>query len=125
MTYRHHRARFLVVSALLGVFSCQRVVSMDYRSADPVADARRAFAQDDYRVLGVRVHDSVVSPIDTNLPPLAVNIQLPNGPIRFLAIQTSPGAADRPSDDQLSYMKRYNTEIWTQLRALFAEHRRP
>src|SRR5437879_3372193 len=121
--YRH--PVLIVASALFAVLSCHRAVTMDYGTADPIADARQAFAQDDYRVLGVRVHDSVVTPIDSTLPHMEVNVQLPNGPVRFLHIVPRFGASDQPSDEQLSYMKRYNTEMWRQMDDQFGRPRRP
>jgi len=121
--YRH--PVLIVASALFAALSCHRAVTMNYGTADPVADARQAFAQDDYRVLGVRVHDTVLTPIDSTLPPMEVNVQLPNGPVRFLNIAPRSGASDQPSDEQLSYMKRYNTEMWRQMGDQFGRPRRP
>ena len=98
---------------------------MDYRTADPIADARRALSQDDYRVVGVKLGDSVVAPVDSAVGHVEVNVQLPNGPVRFLALEPAVGKPDRPSEAQLSYLTRYNTEIWTRLRDDFARNARP
>ena len=110
------------VAVLLG---CGGASRMDYRTADPIGDARRAFSQDDYRVVGLKLGDSVIAPVDSAVGHVEVNVQLPNGPVRFLALDPQPGAADRPSQAQLSYLKRYNTEIWTRLRDDFARNARP
>jgi hypothetical protein len=98
---------------------------MDYRTADPIADARRAFSQDDYRVVGVKLGDGVLAPVDSAVGHVEVNVQLPNGPVRFLALEPAAGKPDQPSEAQLSYLKRYNTEIWTRLRDDFAKNARP
>jgi len=98
---------------------------MDYRTADPIADAKRAFSQDDYRVVGVKLGDTVLAPVDSSVGHVEVNVQLPNGPVRFLALDPQPANPDRPSDAQLSYLKRYNTAIWTRLRDDFARNARP
>ena len=115
----------ILASSLLVTNTCGRAVTIDYRSADPIADARHAFAQNDYRVLGVRVHDSVLTPIDSGLPTLEVNVQLPQGPVRFLAIAPKPGVPELPADEQLTYIKRYNTEMYRQLGEESGRHRRP
>ncbi len=110
----HH---FVFPSTLLAVvLGCGGASRMDYRNGDPIADARHAFAQDDYRVVGVKLGDSSVAPVDSAIGHVEVNVQLPNGPVRFLALDPQSGHSDRPSGAQLSYLKRYNTEIWTRLR---------
>ena len=119
--------KLLVVrSTLVAVFlGCSRASRMDYRTADPIADAKRAFSQDDYRVVGVKLGDTVLAPVDSSVGHVEVNVQLPNGPVRFLALDPQPANPDRPSDAQLSYLKRYNTAIWTRLRDDFARNARP
>ena len=115
MNLKHLVFRSTLVAILLG---CSRVSRMDYRTADPIADAKRAFSQDDYRVVGVKLGDTVLAPVDSSVGHVEVNVQLPNGPVRFLALDPQPANPDRPSEAQLSYLKRYNTEIWTRLRTL-------
>jgi len=122
MNVKHPVLRSTLVAVLLG---CSRTSSMDYRTADPIADARRAFSQDDYRVVGVKLRDSILAPVDSSVGHVEVNVQLPNGPVRFLALDPQPANPDRPSEAQLSYVRRYNTEIWTRLRDDFARNARP
>ena len=113
MTLKH----LIFSSALVAVFlGCSGASRMEYRTADPIADARRAFSQDDYRVVGIKLADSILAPVDSAVGHVEVNVQLPNGPIRFLALDPRPGNTDQPSEAQLSYLKRYNTEMWTRLR---------
>ena len=47
------------------LLSCSRASRTDYRTADPIADASRALSQDDYRVVGVKLGDSILAPVDS------------------------------------------------------------
>ena len=122
MNLKHLAFRATLVVVLV---SCSRVSRMDYRTADPIADARRAFAQDDYRVVGVKLGDSILAPVDSAVGHVEVNVELPNGPVRFVELDPQPGNSARPSEAQLSYLKRYNTEIWTRLREDLGRNARP
>ncbi len=107
------------------LLSCSRASRTDYRTADPIADASRALSQDDYRVVGVKLGDSILAPVDSAVGHVQVNVELPNGPVRFLALDPQPGNSARPSEAQLSYLKRYNTAIWPRLRDDVARNARP
>ncbi len=105
--------------------ACAGKASMDYSSADPIADARAAFARGNFHLVGVQVGDSVVSPIDSAYAHTQVNVTVgPDGPIRFLALVEDAGAPHGPSRAQLSYMKRFNTEMFRMLEENAHPHRR-
>src|SRR3989454_4374577 len=106
MNLKHLVFRSTLVAILLG---CSRVSRMDYRTADPIADAKRAFSQDDYRVVGVKLGDSVLAPVDSSVGHVEVNVQLPNGPVRFLAFDPQPASPDRPSEAQDRKSTRLNS----------------
>ena len=109
-------AAFVVILIAAG---CRpRGPAIDYRSADPVTDARRAFIDSGhFHTLAVKVGDSVISPSDTAvIKGHSYNVQVgPEGPIIYLPVQSAPDRPGWPSDEQLRYMNRYNTELFALL----------
>ncbi len=90
---------------------------IDYRSADPIAAARRAFIDSGhFHLLAVKVGDSVLAPSDSSvLKEKTYNVQVgPEGPYVYLRVE-SGARPNSPSDGQLRYIKRYNTELFTLL----------
>src|SRR2546426_4752021 len=86
MNLKHLVFRSTLVAILLG---CSRASRMDYRTADPIADARRAFSQDDYRVVGVKLRDSILAPVDSSVGHVEVNVQLPKGDRKSTRLNSS------------------------------------
>ena len=106
------------VVALVASACRPRSPTIDYRSADPVTDARRAVIDSGhFHTLAVKVGDSVISPSDTTVLRVhSYNVQVgPEGPIIYLPVQSAPNRPGWPSEDQLRYMKRYNTELFALL----------
>jgi hypothetical protein len=99
----------------LGVLACAGG-SMDYNTADPVADARAALEAGNFHLVAVKLGDSTVSPIDSAYEHVSINVEVgPDGPIRYLDLVEDPDAPRQPSRAQMSYMKRFNTEMFRML----------
>jgi hypothetical protein len=112
------------VALILSPSGCSRRRSIDYRSADPVGDARRAFIDSGhFHTLAIKVRDSVISPVDaTVLKDSNYNVEVgPEGPVVYLPIESAGDRPGWPSDDQLRYIKRYNTELYALLDTNFVE----
>ncbi len=106
----------LVASA---VIACgDRRPAIEYRTADPVADARRAMIDSGhFHLLAVKVDDSVIAPSDTSvLKERSYNVEVaPEGGMVFLAVDPDPHRPGWPSAEQLRYLSRYNTELFALL----------
>jgi len=99
------------VSAVL--IGCTRGPKIDYRTADPVADARRALLDSGhFHLLVIKVGDSLVGPKDTTvLLQRAYNVTVgPEG--AFVILPTAPATM---RDAQLRYISRYNTQLYALL----------
>ena len=112
---------------LLGmVLACAGEARMDYAGADPVADARAALAKGDFHLVGVRVRDSIVSPIDSVYQNTQINVEVgPSGGMRYLPLTHDPDQPGVPSRAQMSYMKRFNTEMFRVIEENARPPRRP
>ena len=86
---------------------------MDYSAADPIADARAALTNEDFHLVAVRVRDSVISPIDSVYQDTHVSVEVgPSGGMRYLPLTEDSDQPGVPSRAQMSYMKRFNTEMF-------------
>ena len=95
---------------------------MDYAAADPIADARAALAKGDFHLVAVKLGDSVVSPIDSTYQSTQINVEVgPSGGMKYLALTEDSDQPGVPSRAQMSYMKRFNTEMFR----LIEENARP
>ena len=102
-------AVFVLGSAL----ACAGGASIDYAAADPVADARAALAKGDFHLVAVRLGDSVVSPIDSAYQNTSINVEVgPSGGMRYLKLIEDGDRPGVPSRAQMSYMQRFNTEMF-------------
>ena len=91
---------------------------IDYVTADPIADARRAMLDSGhFHMLAVKVGDSVINPIDSGvLKDKSYSVEVaPEGPVVFLPVDPAPTRRGWPSDAQLAYITRYNTAIFALL----------
>src|SRR2546423_1303500 len=105
-------------TALYITLGCRRTVSVDYQAADPVADARRALMDSGhFHILAVKVGDSLIAPRDTSvLQQRSYNVEVaPEGGIVFLRVDPGRNRQGRPSEAQLRYITRYNTELFALL----------
>lgn len=103
------------VAALCGLgIACSRGLTIDYRVADPVLDARRAVLDSGhFHLLAVKVGDSVIALRDASvLKQERYTVEVgPEGAVIFLRFEPAPGNPRAPSDPQLLYIMRYNTEL--------------
>src|SRR3989442_3127092 len=116
MLRRANIAITTTVSAVL--IGCTRAPEIDYRSADPVADARRALIDSGhFHLLAVKVGDSVLAPSDSSLvKEKSYNVEVgPEGPYVYLRLEPATDRPNSPSEDQLRYIKRYNTALFALL----------
>jgi hypothetical protein len=100
-----------VVSVVL--IGCRSAPEIDYRTADPVADARRALLDSGhFHLLVIKVGDSLVGPKDTTvLLQRSYNVQVgPEG--AFVILPTAPASM---REAQLQYISRYNTQLYALL----------
>src|SRR5437867_990813 len=107
------------------LLSCSRASRTDYRTADPIADASRALSQDHYRVVGVKLGDSILAPVDVRVGHVQVNVDRPNHTVTLLQPDPQPGNSARPSEAHLTNLKPYNTASWSRLRDDGARNARP
>lgn len=106
--------RFAVLVLCGMILSCSRGLTIDYRVADPVLDARRAMLDSGhFHLLAVKVGDSVIAPRDASvLKQDRYTVEVPpDGGVVFLRFEPAPGNPHAPSDPQLFYILRYNTEL--------------
>jgi len=109
------RVATVLAAALTG---CVREVRIDYRVADPIADARRAMRDSGhFHLLAVKVGDSVIMPSDTTaFRERGYNVEVaPEGGVVFLALDPDPARRDWPSAQQVAYIERYNTALFALL----------
>jgi hypothetical protein len=95
--------------------ACGSSSRIDYRLADPIADARRALIDSGhFHMLAVRVGDSVIIPSDaTAYMERSYNVQVaPEGGVVFLPLDPSRRRPSWPSDQQVAYIERYNTALF-------------
>ncbi len=93
-----------LAATLLTVACSSRTVRVDYRTADPVADARRALIDSGhFHLLAVKVGDSVVSPYDSAaVLETSYSVEVaPEGGVVFLPVDPSPDQPAWPSEGQL------------------------
>ena len=113
------RSWSVIPLAAAAVIACgDRRQAIDYRTADPVADARLAMIDSGhFHLLAVKVGDSVIAPSDTSvLKERSYNVEVaPEGGMVFLAIDPDPHRPGWPSVEQLRYLTRYNTELFALL----------
>ena len=116
------RALVVWVSVLA---ACLGGRTVDYTSADPVNDARTAvLKKHEWHLLSIRVGDSVVTPVDSAYEHTEVNVAT-REPIRYVSVVADPEAPGVPGRAQLSYVKRYNTEMFRILEENARPPRRP
>jgi hypothetical protein len=107
-------ATIVIVTILSGsLIGCRRAPQIDYGTADPIADARRALLDSGhFHLLVIKVGDSLVGPKDTTvLLQRTYNVQVgPEG--AFVILPTAPVAT---REAQLRYIRRYNTQLYALL----------
>ena len=113
------RALFSSLTATFLAVACSAGSGrVDYRTADPVADARRALLDSGhFHLLAVKVGDSVISPYDSAaLMETSYNVEVaPEGGVVFLPVDPSPDRPEWPSAPQVAYINRYNTTLFALL----------